>query len=724
MSSSRSQSALYGRFISIIWPAVLFILLMGLLPSPIFAQSPNVAEPRDEALHDVQTLARGHYCVESVGADMYQNGSGSWTIPRKGVPVAAHLFWSGRYAMLNPGTASPEEISANGDDTISLTLEDGSIIKAVAEQAHYQFRKYVDVETEEELTWYSYHRSMPELIGQNSPLNGTDGTYRITTSDLKSLPHNGNKDAEHGAGLLVVYEGDSCPLSQVNIQFGLDSFYAKRTAPNGPNSEVSCVDFAPDSEIERTLDVHMFVGGVEAYLPNEAHRPNDIVYITGSNDKPNELLTNNLGKQIPFDSATSPYPLVSDEGEFDNFKSNINVNRGDSHACFQIASIDQEQPKGVSAVWIGLATQIPLAEIKEPGIKTRKVADSKEVQAGQPIGFTIWVTATGEAISHDVITTDSLPTHVGYSWAIDVLHSDAGCLIQENQMTCQWGDMQPGETRQVHIVSPTSAEPLSGFSKSDLESVQACGVRDENEGGKIYRKKSFQVDNETVVTTREELTDQDSDRIIVTCSAPALTASKLPDVTWQYTATNIGQAALQNVTVHAGENVQIDCGGQTHLNQGDVAACSAKGHSQYLNNVGSVFAATNHTNPLQIGHWHTGHHRIDIELDIVINGAIATIPPGVWTTAGSILTVEYRLTNRGNVPITNLVIDNGGVGYCTLPASLAPGETQTVCLVNTLSAQAGPTRLTATVTGSYTPIGAESMVGKDSEFGYYVGYTQ
>lgn len=693
----------------LIWTttAVLFLLVALLLPVPVMSQGTPTARQRDEPLSSIERLERGRYCVESAGADLYQTGSNSFTLARRGVPVAAHLFWSGRYAMNQPGQASDEEISANGDATLILNLENGTHVQADADLAFYQHRQEVSEETEKDLIYYSYHRTLPELVGEDSPLNGTEGGLSVTILDLKT---EANRDgAGHGAGLLVVYEHESCPLSQVDIQFGLDTFYVAREHPRGPNSDVSCVDFAQDERMTREMAVHMFVGGVEAA---PALRPNNIYHATGSGEHPADLISSDLRQRTPYehDPINRPYPLINDDGEFDNFRSEIAVVAGSTHACFQMESfnevVDEEKRQGVSAAWIGLATQLPL-----PAIETSKVADAKEVPAGKPIGFTIWVTSTGEATAHDVVSTDALPTHAGFSWSIDGANSDAGCAIQDNQLICQWGHMTPGETREVHIVSPTSAEPVDD-NGTDPGLRQACAIRYSD--GRIVRNRWFPVDNETIVTTREKLSDRDGDDLRVTCQSPALAASKSPVVTWRYKATNEGSVDLNNVTVRGGDNVAVDCGGKTHLLPSEAVECSATADSRYINNVSSASATTQIPTQPVAQDWHTVHGRADIDLDIVINGAIAEIPPGVWTSAGGELTIEYRLTNRGNVALTGLSLEQGeGAAIaCSLPETLAPRETWMGCRLNAQAA-AGPARITAT---------AKSAQASEREVGYYVGY--
>lgn len=86
-----------------------------------------------------------------------------------------------------------------------------------------------------------------------------------------------------------------------------------------------------------------------------------------------------------------------------------------------------------------------------------KTAGADKVQAGQHISFTLVVTTSGTTTATNVQLTDNLPSFPGANWAIRQ-GSANGCNIQNNVLRCVFGDLAPGTTLAVYVVSPTTAE--------------------------------------------------------------------------------------------------------------------------------------------------------------------------------------------------------------------------------------------------------------------------
>lgn len=80
------------------------------------------------------------------------------------------------------------------------------------------------------------------------------------------------------------------------------------------------------------------------------------------------------------------------------------------------------------------------------------------MEAGQSIGFSIVVTSSGDEISRNVLVTDPLPIAPGIHWEIDQSQSNVGCSIEQNLLTCAFGDLVPAEVRRVHLISATTGE--------------------------------------------------------------------------------------------------------------------------------------------------------------------------------------------------------------------------------------------------------------------------
>jgi uncharacterized repeat protein (TIGR01451 family) len=120
-------------------------------------------------------------------------------------------------------------------------------------------------------------------------------------------------------------------------------------------------------------------------------------------------------------------------------------------------------------------------------IDVEKVADAAQVDAADPIGFTITVTNIGDGTATDVTLTDALPTDAGLDWSIDGGTGAQFCLIDAGVLTCDFGDMGPGANYTVHITSDTDAT--------------TCGT----------------VDNTATVTTGNDGSDEDGDSVVVNC---------------------------------------------------------------------------------------------------------------------------------------------------------------------------------------------------------------
>ena len=102
--------------------------------------------------------------------------------------------------------------------------------------------------------------------------------------------------------------------------------------------------------------------------------------------------------------------------------------------------------------------------VAAPNIQIVKTADAAQVNAGEPIGFTLTVWNSGSGDAHGVNLTDTLPTNAGLNWSI--AGQGAGwnntCAIAAGVLSCgpvtvPAGTSQGASTFTVHITSPTTA---------------------------------------------------------------------------------------------------------------------------------------------------------------------------------------------------------------------------------------------------------------------------
>src|SRR5690606_2282890 len=102
-----------------------------------------------------------------------------------------------------------------------------------------------------------------------------------------------------------------------------------------------------------------------------------------------------------------------------------------------------------------------------PALTLSKTADDASVSAGEPIGFLIELSNSGDAgtgIAKDVTLSDPLPGGDGIDWSLDAVTGTGGyspvadaCAISGSAPTqtlnCDFGDLEPGEGVQIAISS-------------------------------------------------------------------------------------------------------------------------------------------------------------------------------------------------------------------------------------------------------------------------------
>jgi uncharacterized repeat protein (TIGR01451 family) len=149
--------------------------------------------------------------------------------------------------------------------------------------------------------------------------------------------------------------------------------------------------------------------------------------------------------------------------------------------------------------------------VAKPVIHIAKTADKTQVNAGDPIGFTMSVWNSGNGDAYNVSLSDPLPTNSGLDWKIESQGSgwNGTCAISNGELDCGPVTVPAGTAKddpafQVHITSTT-----------DKTTGGAC-----DETGGL-------VDNTGFVTTSNDGSDNSSAEICV--AAPAIHIAKTPD---------------------------------------------------------------------------------------------------------------------------------------------------------------------------------------------------
>jgi hypothetical protein len=270
--------------------AVTAFLVIGIFAPLVFADG-ALTFPRFEAFGRIDVVAGG------VGLNGVSSGTIDINVPLTSQIVVAYLYWGGH----DTGASA-------GDDEVTLN---GAPITAN--------KTYSD-------WWYSNEYTYIYVAEVTSLVSVGDTSYLI--EDFGPLAKN------YGAGIIVVYSDETLPYSKVIILEGLDSFWFDFLNPQGPNSEVTYLDFAKANN-DRDMDITLLVGGTE-----NDNRPNEIWTKTGTGAKDASII------ESP-SAAVGPYPLVAADGNaWDTYTDTVQIPKGDEWVGVQIESIVTESDSG------------------------------------------------------------------------------------------------------------------------------------------------------------------------------------------------------------------------------------------------------------------------------------------------------------------------------------------------------------------------------------------
>lgn len=153
------------------------------------------------------------------------------------------------------------------------------------------------------------------------------------------------------------------------------------------------------------------------------------------------------------------------------------------------------------------------------------------------------------------------------------------------------------------------------------------------------------------------------------------------EVTWNYVVSNEGSVDLAGVTVTDDQGVLVDCP-QTTLEVGESMTCTATGTAlagQYTN-LGTALASfegeggsVSDTDP---SHYFGAVPEVDIEK--ATNGVDADTPTGPGICINGLVLWTYKVTNTGNVRLTDVRVSDDPLGGIDCPKSaLDPDESMT-----------------------------------------------
>jgi uncharacterized repeat protein (TIGR01451 family) len=162
-----------------------------------------------------------------------------------------------------------------------------------------------------------------------------------------------------------------------------------------------------------------------------------------------------------------------------------------------------------------------------PDIEVTKTASNSPITAGEDAVFAITVENIGDGTAKDVVLTDPLPA--GIAWTDD----SALCSIAAGTLTCNIGDMEPGDTFTVHVSGETNNASA-----------------EDNDCGDLPNLASATASNEA-----DEDTDNNSDDATIVVECPDVVVEKNAGAT----PIQVGEDAVFTITVsNEGEGTAVD----------------------------------------------------------------------------------------------------------------------------------------------------------------------
>jgi uncharacterized repeat protein (TIGR01451 family)/MYXO-CTERM domain-containing protein len=327
-----------------------------------------------------------------------------------------------------------------------------------------------------------------------------------------------------------------------------------------------------------------------------------------------------------------------------------------------------------------------------PGIQVEKEADDDTVDAGEPIGFNITVWNNGPGVAKDVVLTDDLPGDV--DWQIDGGSGAQFCEISGGTLTCEFGDMSPGEGQGASYTVHVSADT----------DYTDCAT----------------LDNTAVVTISNGPGDDDDASVTVNCPPIGIDIEKGgPDlahvgdtITYDFTVQLTTDETLYDVTVtdpncNEGAPVYVSGDdGDSALEPGEVWSYTCThvvtdSDPDPLPNTATV------TGKSDDGRETTDQddHEVDlIHPDIRI---VKTVSPDSGNP-GDVVTYTYVVTNTGDTTLYDVTVDDDVIGHIGDIDELAPGESVTLTKDWTLPEDEVLVTNVATATGT-------DVLGKEVE---------
>ena len=304
-----------------------------------------------------------------------------------------------------------------------------------------------------------------------------------------------------------------------------------------------------------------------------------------------------------------------------------------------------------------------------PNLTITKVADAGQVNAGDPIGFTVTLTNSGAGAAYGVTINDPLPGGNGVDWSIDSNTPLGSCSITGSAPTqtlvCGPRTVSAGGSITVHVTSATDATSCGDYNNTASFTTTNDGAGEASDSTTVICPVGITLDKTTENGTTFHVGD--------TVQYAFLVALESPD-----------DVPLGNVTLtddtgicdSAPTLVSGDTNGNSLLEQGETwkFTCShvvTAGDPSLIHNVATVQGTSADERTVSA---------TDDQDVTVIHPAIKitkTVDPD-HGAPGDTVTYTYLVENTGDTTLYDISVDDDVMGHIGFITQLDPGKSATI----------------------------------------------
>jgi uncharacterized repeat protein (TIGR01451 family) len=330
--------------------------------------------------------------------------------------------------------------------------------------------------------------------------------------------------------------------------------------------------------------------------------------------------------------------------------------------------------------------------VNQPSLGVTKTPDAPSVSSGQPIGFTITVSNSGQGTATSVTLNDPLPVAAGLNWSISPAYTGPGsCSISgtapaQQTLTCSFGDMAPGSSISVHVSSPTTAQTSGVISNTAV----AQGTNTPPSSG-----------------SGSETVNQPSLHIAKTPDSPSASAGDT--IGYTITVSNTGAGTASNVTIT--DNLPSNPGLTWSMSPAD-PACSLTATSPQVLTCTLASLGPNSSFSVHVTSPTSAATCGTVSNSATVNADNATAP---ISTQAVTITVNCPDVHISKTADSGAVTEGSQIGYTITVVNMGTGTATNVTVTDTLPNNPGLSWSIASVTPTLTGTDSCSISGTNPQ---------